>query len=87
MVLKYEDGSLPATAWNVSTLGVVASWYARNVDREQAKFRYERHFHRNRQRLTHRLGETLVPADTMSQVDAQWESILAKALEVAGPQS
>jgi len=25
LVLQYEDGSLPATSWNESTLGVIAS--------------------------------------------------------------
>ena len=34
LVLKYEDGSLPATQWNVETLTIVARWYAKNLDRD-----------------------------------------------------
>ena len=26
LVLQYEDGSLPASAWNESTLAVIAGW-------------------------------------------------------------
>ena len=50
LVLRYEDGSLPAAEWNPSTLGVVASWYAKHLTREQATTRYEQYFHRNRHR-------------------------------------
>ena len=31
LVLKYEDGSLPAAEWNESTLTIVSSWYAKNL--------------------------------------------------------
>ena len=40
LVLKYEDGSLPATQWNVETLTIVARWYAKNLDRDAATARY-----------------------------------------------
>ena len=36
LVLRYEDGSLPAGEWNETTLGTVASWYAKNLPREKA---------------------------------------------------
>jgi len=39
LVLKYEDGSLPATAWNAGTLTTIATWYAKNLTREQATTR------------------------------------------------
>jgi len=50
LVLQYEDGSLPASSWNESTLGVIAGWYAASVPADQAKTRYEQHYHRNHRR-------------------------------------
>jgi hypothetical protein len=81
LVLQYEDGSLPATAWNESTLGVIASWYASNLPRATATTRYEEHYHRNRRRLTHRLGGAAVDTAAIEAVDAVWESLLERALE------
>jgi hypothetical protein len=81
LVLQYEDGSLPAAAWNESTLAAVASWYAKNLPSEQATARYEQNFHRNRHRLTHRLGGASVATDAIEAVDGVWESLLARALE------
>ena len=83
LVLQYEDGSLPATMWNESTLGVIAVWYAKNLPREQATARYEQHFQRNRRRLTHRLGNAPVDMDAIDAVDAVWESLLKRALDTA----
>jgi hypothetical protein len=84
LVLQYEDGSLPASAWSPSTLGTVATWYAAtNLTREQATTRYEQHFHRNRQRLTHRRDNAPVATDAIESVDAVWQSLLARALETA----
>ena len=85
MVLRYEDGSLPAAEWNESTLGVVASWYATNLPREQATARYEQYFHRNRRRLMNRLDSASVATSAIEAVDAVWESLLARALEGAKP--
>ena len=51
LVLQYEDGSLPASAWNESTLGVIAGWYAANLPADQAKARYEQHYQRNQSRV------------------------------------
>src|SRR5689334_3390973 len=65
LVLQYEDGSLPATAWNESTLGVVASWYAKHLSEEQARARYEQYYHRNHHRLTHRREGAAVATDSI----------------------
>lgn len=81
LVLSYEDGSIPATEWSESTLTVVATWYAKNLPREQAKARYEQYFHKNRRRLTNRLGGASVAESAIEAVDAVWESLLARALE------
>ena len=80
LVLQYEDGSLPASAWNESTLGVIAGWYAANVPPEQAKKRYEEHYHRNHRRLTHRLDSSAVATDSIEALDKVWESLLTRAL-------
>ena len=81
LVLKYEDGSIPVAAWNESTLTIVATWYATNLSREQATARYEKYFHRNRHRLTNRLGGAPVGTTAIEAVDRVWESLLARALE------
>jgi hypothetical protein len=81
MVLQYEDGSLPVTAWNEGTLTVVAGWYAKNLARDQAKARYEQYYHRNRRRLTNRLDGASVGTSEIEAVDAVWESLLTRALE------
>jgi hypothetical protein len=80
LVMQYEDGSLPASAWNESTLAVIAGWYAANLTPEQAKTRYEQHFHRNRRRLTHRLEGAAVATSSIEEVDGVWESLLTRAL-------
>lgn len=84
LVLQYEDGSFPASTWNEATLAVVASWYARNLPREQALARYHQYFHRNRHRLTHRLDQSAVATTAIESVDAVWESLLMRALDAAG---
>jgi hypothetical protein len=81
LVLRYEDGSLPAAQWNAETLGVVATWYVKNLSPEQAKSRYEQYFHRNRHRLTHRRDGASVATTAIEAVDGVWESLLARALE------
>ena len=81
LVLQYEDGSLPASEWNESTLATVASWYAKNLPAEQATQRYTQNFHKNRHRLTHRLGSAPTPTNAIEAVDGVWESLLQKALE------
>ena len=84
LVLKYEDGSLPATAWNVGTLTTIATWYAKNLTPEQATTRYEQHYHRNRHRLLHRLSEASVATASIESLDAVWQSLLTSALGARG---
>ena len=81
LVLQYEDGSIPAAAWNEGTLTTIASWYAKNLSREQATARYEQYFHRNRHRLTHRREGASVATSAIESVDAVWQALLARALE------
>jgi hypothetical protein len=83
MVLQYEDGSLPVKAWNEATLGVVASWYAKNLQRDQATARYEQYYHRNRHRLTHRRNDSLVDMSSIEAMDAVWQGLLTRAFERA----
>ena len=80
-VLRFEDGSLPSSEWNESTLALVSHWYANNLPREQATVRYEQAFRRNRHRLMNRLDTASVDKDAIEAVDAVWESLLVRALE------
>ena len=81
LVLQYEDGSLPVTAWNESTLTVVATWYAKNLPKDQASARYAQYFHRNRHRLSNRLDAASVGTEAIAAVDAVWEGLLVRAME------
>ena len=81
LVLQYEDGSLPAAAWNAGTLTTIATWYAKNLTPEQAKARYEQYYHRNHHRLTHRREGAAVATSSIEAMDAVWESLLTRALE------
>jgi hypothetical protein len=80
LVLQYEDGSLPAASWNEPTLTAIATWYATNLTPDQATARYEQHFHRNRHRLTNRLGGASVATTAIEEVDKVWQSLLTRAL-------
>lgn len=80
MVMQYEDGSMPASAWNEATLAVVAGWYAKNLPAEQAKTRYEHSYHRNRRRLSNRLDAASVDTKAIEALDAVWESLLTRRL-------
>ena len=81
LVLRFEDGSLPAAEWNETTLGTVATWYAKNLPREKAIPRYTEHYHKNHRRLTHRREGATVATDAIQAVDGVWESLLTRALE------
>src|SRR5689334_7108833 len=81
LVLQYEEGSIPAIAWNQGTLTTIATWYAKNLSREQATQRYEQYYQRNRRRLTNRLSESSVVTKALEAVDAVWQSLLQRALE------
>ena len=80
LVLRFEDGSLPATEWTPETLAVVAGWYANKLPADQAKARYEQYYHRNHHRLTHRRDGAVVATSSIEAVDAVWESLLTRAL-------
>ncbi len=80
LVMQYEEGSIPAKAWNENTLAVIAGWYARNQPPPQATERYAKYYHRNRQRLLHRLDSASVDTAAINAVDAVWESLLARVL-------
>ena len=81
LVLQYEDGTLPSTFWNTTTLKTIATWYAANLSPELATSRYEQHYHRNRRRMAHRLNEASVATQMIESVDAVWQSLLTQALE------
>ena len=81
LVLQYEDGSIPAAAWNEGTLTTIASWYAKNLSREQATARDEQYYQRNHHRLMNRLSQASVATEAIEKVDAVWQSLLAKALD------
>jgi hypothetical protein len=83
LVLQYEEGSLPSSAWNEATLAVVAGWYARNLPRQQAVARYEQYYQRNRRRLMNRLDSASVPTEAIEAVDKVWESLLTRVLPPA----
>lgn len=80
LVLQYEDGSLPASAWHETTLQVVAGWYAKQLPAEQARRRYEQSYHKNRRRLTNRLGNAAVNTEALEALDQVWEGILESRL-------
>lgn len=83
LVLKYEDGSLTATQWNVETLTIVASWYAKNLARDAATARYREYYQKNHHRLTNRREGATVATDAIESVDKVWESLLSQALDAA----
>ena len=80
LVLEYEGGNLPASKWNAETLTIIANWYAKNLPADQATTRYEQHFHKNRQRLTHRRDNAIVATEAIEKVDAIWDGLLKQAL-------
>jgi hypothetical protein len=80
LVLRYEDGSLPAAEWNVETLTVIAGWYAKNLAADQARGRYEQYYQRNHHRLTNRRDGAAVATDAIQAVDAVWQSLLTRAI-------
>lgn len=83
LVLQFEEGSLPSSAWNEATLAVVAGWYAKSLPRHQAIARYELYYHRNRRRLMNRLDSASVPTEAIETVDKVWESLLSRVLPPA----
>ena len=84
LVLQYEDGSLPASAWNEATLAVVAGWYAKNLPRDQAIARYTASYQRNHRRLLNRLDKASVDTAGIEALDKVWESLLTRVLDRVG---
>lgn len=80
LVLRFEEGSLPASEWNEAMLATVASWYAKNLTREQATARYTKHYQRNRHRLSNRREGASVATSAIEALDVVWESLLERAL-------
>lgn len=81
LVLKFEDGSLPATQWNVETLTTVATWYAKNLTEDEATKRYTKYFEQNRHRLMNRREGAAVATESIEAVDKVWEGLLRTALD------
>ena len=81
LVLKFEDGSLPAAQWNVETLTTVATWYAKNLKEEEAKSRYAKYYAQNHHRLTNRREGAAVATEAIEAVDQVWQGLLQKALD------
>lgn len=80
LVLQYEDGSLPASAWHEATLQVVAGWYAKTLDPDLARKRYAENYQRNRRRLSNRLGSGNVNTESLEALDAVWSELLESRL-------
>jgi hypothetical protein len=81
LVMRYEDGSLPASEWNEQTLRTVAQWYAKNLPREKALERYNEHYHKNRHRLTHRREGAHVDTEAIESMDGIWGQVLDQAFD------
>jgi hypothetical protein len=81
LVLRFEDGSLPASDWNEHTLRTVSAWYAKNLPREKALERYHDHYQKNRRRLTHRREGAHVETASIEALDGIWEGLLTQALD------
>jgi hypothetical protein len=81
--MQYEEGSIPAKAWNEATLAVVAGWYAKNQPRAQAQERYAKYYHRNHRRLMTRLDSASIDQAAIDALDAVWESLLTRVLPSA----
>ena len=81
VVLRFEEGSLPAAEWNEETLTLVASWYAKHLTPDRARARYEKYYLRNRHRLSNRLGNAPVATEAIESGDAKGESRLERALK------
>ena len=79
-VLAFEDGSLPAEAWNDRALAVVAIWYMFLLPPGDAMERVETGLRRNQFRLRERSG-ALDDIDALTEV---WPVVLRHVLETFG---
>jgi hypothetical protein len=80
-VLAFEDGSLPASAWNDRALAVIAIWYLYLLPPSDAVERLELGLRRNRLRYAERAG---VLGDGVSSVAEIWPIVMKHVLESFG---
>jgi len=80
-VLSFEDGSLPASAWNERALAVVAIWYLSLLAPAEAMARLEAGIRRNQLRLAPRGG---APGDGATSLGEVWPSALRHVLLAVG---
>jgi hypothetical protein len=76
-VLSFEDGSMPAAAWNERALAVVAIWYMFLLPPGDAMKRLELGLRRNQVRFSHR---TSMSGDGVDSVADVWPSIVKQLL-------
>ena len=80
-VLSFEDGSMPASAWNERALAVVAIWYMFLLPPGDAMKRLELGLRRNQVRFSHRPS---VSGDGVDSVADVWPSIVKQLLTAFG---
>lgn len=80
-VLSFEDGSLPASAWNERALAVVAIWYLSLLSPSDAMARLELGLRRNRVRYADRPGSLGDGIATPAEV---WPFVLRHVLAAFG---
>ena len=79
-VLSFEDGSLPADAWNEQTVATVAVWYLSMLPVEEAATRLESAILRNRRRFRRRTDKSDQSGPDLSRL---WPRMLQLVLNVA----
>jgi hypothetical protein len=79
-VLSFEDGSLPAEAWNGRTVAAVAVWYMAMLPVDEAVARLEVSIQRNRHRFRRRTDSAHQAASDMTSL---WPRILQHVLTAA----
>jgi hypothetical protein len=80
-VLSFEDGSMPASAWNERTLAVIAIWYLFQLPPGEAMARLELGLRRNQLRFSHRPGFLGIGTDSIAEV---WPVVLRHVLTSFG---
>lgn len=83
-VLSFEDGSLPASAWNDRALAVVAIWYLFLLPPGDAIERLETGMRRNQLRLARRPGAL---GDGITSLAEVWPVVLRQVIESFGERS
>jgi hypothetical protein len=83
-VLSFEDGSLPASAWDERALAVVAIWYLFLLPPADAIARLEVGLRRNQLRFAHRPGAL---GDGIADAAEMWPCVLRHVLATVGEQN